>query len=191
MLIQRIHSLPKGTIVTFPGGFSYHFLPREPGGPHVADVENQRHIDRFLAMPEGYRAVEPPAPAQPTVPVQAPELAAALASADIPAGDALHAPEPQDDDIAAAEDADADTDEGAADLSGEDDQQPDDQTDAGKAVEDPAQPEAGTPADLPDFTAMSDDQLRAEFEASVGRKPSSRAGRATMIAQITAALSGE
>lgn len=38
-----------------------------------------------------------------------------------------------------------------------------------------------------DLSALSDDDLRAEFERSVGRKPSPRAGRDTMISQIETA----
>lgn len=43
------------------------------------------------------------------------------------------------------------------------------------------------PAPAGDLSAMSDDDLRAEFERSVGRKPSPRAGRDTMISQIETA----
>lgn len=43
------------------------------------------------------------------------------------------------------------------------------------------------PAEAADLSAMSDDDLRAEFERSVGRKPSPRAGRDTMISQIETA----
>ena len=42
-----------------------------------------------------------------------------------------------------------------------------------------------------DFADMSDDDLRAEFEKLLGRKPHQKMLRETMVAQIIAALSGE
>ena len=38
---------------------------------------------------------------------------------------------------------------------------------------------------------MSDDDLRAEFEKLLGRKPHQKMLRETMVAQIIAALSGD
>lgn len=61
MLIERILSEPAGTKVPFPG-ITYHFKPRVEGGPHVAEVEDPMHIERLLAIREGYRAAEPIAP---------------------------------------------------------------------------------------------------------------------------------
>lgn len=42
-----------GTIVDI-GGTEYHFKPGADGA-HVADIENDEHIDRFLAIAEAYR----------------------------------------------------------------------------------------------------------------------------------------
>lgn len=36
------------------GGVEYHFEP-QPDGSHVADVTDEDHIARFLAIPEGYK----------------------------------------------------------------------------------------------------------------------------------------
>ena len=36
------------------GGLEYHFEPL-PDGAHVAKVEREDHIDRFLSIPEGYK----------------------------------------------------------------------------------------------------------------------------------------
>lgn len=50
------------------GGIEYHFSPR-PDGAHVADIEDQDHVDVFLSAPEGYRlyrgeVVTPAAPVE-------------------------------------------------------------------------------------------------------------------------------
>lgn len=42
-----------GTVVELPGK-TYHFAPQEDG-KHVAEVANEAHIERFLAIPEAYR----------------------------------------------------------------------------------------------------------------------------------------
>lgn len=36
------------------GGIEYHFEPLADGA-HVAEVDNAEHVDRFLAIPEGYK----------------------------------------------------------------------------------------------------------------------------------------
>lgn len=53
MKIQCVLHRPGGT-VTDIGGIQYHF-EELPDGAHVADVELEAHIDRFLAIPEGYK----------------------------------------------------------------------------------------------------------------------------------------
>lgn len=68
MKIESIIQRAKGTVVEFPG-VTYHFKPEQPGGPHVADVDNEDHADRLLSIPEGYRAAGKSKPAAPTVPV--------------------------------------------------------------------------------------------------------------------------
>lgn len=40
------------------GGLIYEFRPL-PDGAHVADVADEEHIARFLAIPEGYRLYKP------------------------------------------------------------------------------------------------------------------------------------
>lgn len=42
-----------GTVVELPGK-TYHFAPQDDG-KHVAEVTNEAHIERFLAIPEAYR----------------------------------------------------------------------------------------------------------------------------------------
>lgn len=44
----------KGGTITDIGGVEYHFEPLEDGA-HVADVENEAHIDRFLSISESFR----------------------------------------------------------------------------------------------------------------------------------------
>ena len=53
MKIQCILERNGGTYVEMPGKL-YHFAPQEDG-KHVADVEIEAHIERFLSIPEAYR----------------------------------------------------------------------------------------------------------------------------------------
>lgn len=53
MRIECILQRKGGTVVEMPGK-TYHFAPQEDG-KHVADVEIEAHIERFLAIPEAYR----------------------------------------------------------------------------------------------------------------------------------------
>lgn len=53
MLIECILRRTGGTHVDL-GSAIYHFAPDE-AGRHVADVTDDDHIDRLLAIPEGYR----------------------------------------------------------------------------------------------------------------------------------------
>ena len=55
-LIESLIRRAKGTRVTM-GNTNYHFRP-DAADRHVAEVENDAHIARFLAITEGYRAVE-------------------------------------------------------------------------------------------------------------------------------------
>jgi trimethylamine:corrinoid methyltransferase-like protein len=45
-----------GTVVEL-GGNTYHFAPASDaeGAPHVCDVKDDEHVDRFLAISEAYR----------------------------------------------------------------------------------------------------------------------------------------
>lgn len=56
MLIESKIKRANGTVITLQGEV-YHFQPKVVGGPHIADVKNPEHVDRLLAIPEGYRAV--------------------------------------------------------------------------------------------------------------------------------------
>jgi hypothetical protein len=40
------------------GDVDYHFAPQVPNGPHVAEVSDEQHIARFLAITEGYEPLE-------------------------------------------------------------------------------------------------------------------------------------
>lgn len=53
MQIESIIRRKNGTRVTL-GSTEYHFTPNAEGA-HVADVENDAHIQRFLSVPEGFK----------------------------------------------------------------------------------------------------------------------------------------
>lgn len=53
MKIQCILERKGGTVAEI-GGIEYHFEPLEDGA-HVAEVENEAHIDRFLSIAEAYK----------------------------------------------------------------------------------------------------------------------------------------
>lgn len=53
MEIECILHRKDGTVVEL-GGVEYHFKPR-PDGRHIAVVEDEDHIGRFLSISEGYR----------------------------------------------------------------------------------------------------------------------------------------
>ena len=53
MKIECILKREGGSVVDL-GGVEYHFEPLADGA-HVADVENEAHIDRFLSISEGYK----------------------------------------------------------------------------------------------------------------------------------------
>ena len=71
-LIECILHRKGGTLVDF--GFhnrkksKYHFQPLnplDPDSPHVCNVPNKEHYQRFLAIPEAYRAFDPTEEYQP------------------------------------------------------------------------------------------------------------------------------
>lgn len=72
------------------GGIEYHFAPVADGA-HVADVEEDEHIARFLAIPEGYRIYKD----QPAAPKKESQVAS-TAEADNAEGDAGPADEHAD-----------------------------------------------------------------------------------------------
>jgi hypothetical protein len=73
MKIECILHRKGGTHVEMPGK-TYHFA-EQADGRHVADVANDTHIERFLAIPEAYRIARAPGEPEPAplpVPVAAP-----------------------------------------------------------------------------------------------------------------------
>lgn len=190
MLIERLLRDKDGTEVRMSGGKIYHFKPRADGA-HVAFVDDEEHAKRLLSITEGYRRAEEVAPgvnasaadqtlssanagaqesnivavpvlATPTTPEAALELLVRLEAID-PELAAMTA-WPHLFPTAPFGDATppADQDQGS-----------------------------NEPGAAPPEAEISDEALRAEFEKFVGRKPSPRAGRDTMIAQIEAAKRGE
>lgn len=67
MKIESIIQRSQGTTVQI-GDQNYHFAPGEDGR-HVCDVEDEAHINRFLSIKEGYRAVDVVVAASPVPPV--------------------------------------------------------------------------------------------------------------------------
>lgn len=54
MLIESKIKRFGGTVVKL-GDTTYHFYSTDKIAAHVAEVKNADHVDRFLAIPEGYR----------------------------------------------------------------------------------------------------------------------------------------
>lgn len=158
MKIESILKRPGGTKVTM-GDTLYHFAPNEQD-QHVAEVENPDHAKVFLNIPEGYRSLDPIQPQQVSL-----EDAMAVLKAQFPNADfsALTAAVP----APAAATSEPDPEPDAQDADDADDEAEDD------------------PAGLAD---LSDEELRAEFEKLIGRKPHANMLRENMEAQITAAL---
>jgi len=77
MNIESIILRDGGTHVPM-GTTSYHFAP-QPDGAHVAAVEDDAHIARFLSIPEGFRMYRPGQPA--AAPVEIAPAAASVATA--------------------------------------------------------------------------------------------------------------
>ncbi|UFM64240.1 hypothetical protein LOS78_01835 [Paracoccus sp. MA] len=161
MKIESILKRDGGTKVTL-GTTRYHFKPDELDR-HVAEVENPDHAKVFLGIPEGYRSLDP-------LPLQQVSLDEAMAvlKAQFPNADfsALTS--------AAATPAPTGDAEPAAEPEGTDPDEPDE--------DDEDEGEASQLADL------SDDEIRAEFEKLIGRKPHANMLRENMEAQILAAL---
>lgn len=101
MLIESKIKRAKGTVVTL-GTETYLFKPAEPNGPHIAEVKDPEHIDRLLAIPEGYRAVvdgrkpdpKPAEPENPAVPDPEPVVEPAAVEPEPSLPDDGTAPEP-------------------------------------------------------------------------------------------------
>lgn len=171
MKIERIIREPHGSVVTM-GGTSYPFAPQEPGGPHVAEVENEDHARILLLITEAYRPFGDDArekaaaitKEKPVAHMTDEELTAAMAEAAQREAAALVTTDKTDAPAVAAESADAKIED--VDISG-------------IALADEA-----TAADLQE---LNDDVLRDLFEQEVGRKPHPKMLRENMIAQIIGA----
>ena len=143
------------------GGTAYHFKPDDLDR-HVASVENPDHSKLLLGITEGYRSLDPLPPAQVTLADALAILRQQFPDADL-SKIAGNVAEPAPAETEAVAPVDAATEAVAAD---------DDKDDGA-------------------FADMSDDDLRAEFEKLLGRKPHQKMLRETMVAQIIAALSGD
>lgn len=97
MKIQCVLNREGGTKAEIDG-IEYHFEPLADGA-HVADVEREDHIDRFLGIPEGYKVYhgkeEPTGKPVEVGPVKAPAVnAPAPATSNLPlAGSEQHPPQ--------------------------------------------------------------------------------------------------
>ena len=143
------------------GGTAYHFKPDDLDR-HVASVENPDHSKLLLGITAGYRSLDPLPPAQVTLADALAILRQQFPDADL-SKIAGNVAEPAPAETEAVAPVDAATEAVAAD---------DDKDDGA-------------------FADMSDDDLRAEFEKLLGRKPHQKMLRETMVAQIIAALSGD
>ncbi len=96
MKIESILKRQGGTKVEL-GGVEYHFEPMTDGA-HVAEITEAAHIDRFLAIPEGYKVYhgsEQPTskPKQAAKTAPAPVSAPAAAPSATLAGSEVHPPQ--------------------------------------------------------------------------------------------------
>lgn len=176
MKIECLRKRPKGSVVTI-GTETYHFKPEVDGtdGPHVADVTIKAHINRFLEIKEGYRRL----PGE--KPVKTDETGTVGTTSTNPGQGTDNAGDQQTGTKITDGNPNPDTDApqpiaGAATP-------PQGETGNGEGQNDP-----GTSESPYLLEGTSDEDLRAIFEKEVGRKPSPKAGRDTMIAQIKAAL---
>ncbi len=162
MKIESILKRPGGTKVRL-GADEYHFKPDELDR-HVAEVENAEHAKVFLNVPEGYRSLEPLAEVDVSLDEALAVITAKFPDRDIEAflyGTTAPAKEPAPATDPVGEQQSEEGDDAAEDATDED------------------------PAGLAD---LSDEELRAEFEKLIGRKPHANMLRENMEAQITAAL---
>lgn len=199
-IIERILRDPDGTRLRL-GVIDYHFKALWPHGPHVAAVDDEDHAAQLLKIKEGYREYEGFVPDEaafqlkssssitteqiPTIAPQARarEVISGPVGHDAPAAVLNPAPiVPPAGEPVPMVDKDAITHLDSAPLPPEQ---------VGTPDSDPAQPEAEgvTPEPLEGgekLADMKDEDLRALFELEVDRKPSPKAKRETMIAQIEA-----
>ena len=163
MKIESIIKRPGGSQVKL-GAIAYHFKPDELDR-HVADVENPDHAKVLLGITEGFRSLDPVVEVDVSL-----EAAIGVIKAKFPDKNIegfLYADEAQQ----------------AAPVTQTipgDDSKVDAQKDAQAADQGATDEKAG-------LSALTDEQLRAEFEKLIGRKPHANMLRENMEAQITAA----
>lgn len=164
MKIESIAQRPGGSKVTL-GAETYHFKPDDQER-HVAEVENPGHIQVLLNISEGYRSLEPLPPVDVSLDEALSVIKAKFPDKDIEAFlYGTTAPV-----IAAIPDAPP-----AAPVA--------------QNAQDAPKAETGTETTDPaGLDAMSEAELRVEFEKLIGRKPHANMLRENMEAQITAAL---
>lgn len=170
---------PVGTQVDLGGHSPLQFKADETGREFAeVPAEKAALLD---AIPEGYRRVDADGE-----PVKAPKSARKPAPAQPSATPAMIPAYTQtsntDADLVTITDEDEDDGQDDAQHTGQDDDQDDDQSGAAPGLG----AETGvTEGDEPvDPEALDDAALRVLFEKKVGRKPSPRAGRESMIDQI-------
>lgn len=152
-----------GESVRVIGKTRYRFRPDPThDDAWIATVTDPDHIQRFLGVPEGYRLVQ--MLEQTPIKVEAAPLGLGIAPEPKEPVAPAPKPEPVQQQVTEAAKAPEPTPQTA-----------------------PSEPQVWTAEAL---AVLDDDKLRDAFRASVGRAPSSRAGRETMIAQIIASAGG-
>ncbi|MBP0484670.1 hypothetical protein [Sagittula salina] len=154
-IIQREH----GTRVTLDTT-AYHFMPERPNGPHVAEVEDEDHVDTFLAIREGYR------PATETV-TAIPEVAAPVTPKQEPEPEKAKEPEPEPAQAPEKEPEKAEEPEAEA-----------------EPAKEPKKDAGGPPYSEAMLNEMTEDELAEEFKRLRGRKPHGNSARDTVIEVI-------
>lgn len=146
-----------GTLVDLDGT-TYHFTP-DAKGRHVAVVSNPEHIAKFLQIPEGYRMLV----AAPATPVAAAQITQGVVS----------------DQVLGPVDAQVVTVPGSlAIIKPAPAIQP--------TVDAPADQDPGQTTTTSDLDAMSLAEVREVFKVELGRNPSPKSIKETLVAQIEA-----
>ena len=158
MKIESIRRRPAGTKVTI-GTETYHFQPETANGPHVAEVTVKPHIERLLGITEGYRRATTSDNTTAPLGVAKTPPASVITPATQPA------------------------------KTGDDGNQVNDGTKEPKTKEPQTKDSDNAGSETKDTTTselsgLTDEELRDLFQKELGRKPSKKAGRDTMIAQI-------
>ncbi|MGP9790694.1 hypothetical protein [Roseinatronobacter sp. NSM] len=161
MKIESKIKRPKGTFIEMADGTRYAFFENDKGA-HVADVENPTHIERLLAIPEGF-GIYNEGKVIPAADVEA-AINDLVRTPETPVN-----PQPQTDPEPAA------NGEGEGEATGEHGE--------GGASNDDNGPNTD---DAIPLEAMTETDLRALFESELGRKPHHRAGMDKLIEDITA-----